>query len=156
MVDGDDGALLGGQEPEQVNSAAHASALVLVQAGERPRHRVEDDEDSAELVRCGDDCSDVRWFTRAVALQVHRLGDDAHTLGVAIDSAQSHMAARGVFEVHGLELRADGIALAVTRSAASVMPIQTAGSTLDGPGPALRLAGLTWRPPRGVPGLRRA
>jgi hypothetical protein len=50
------------------------------------------------------------------------------------------MAGRGWIEVCGLALRSDGIGLAVTRSAAVVMPIQAAVNALDGPGLALWLA----------------
>lgn len=58
-------------------------------------------------------------------------------------------------EQRGLVLRADGEALVVTRGAATVMPIPAAIDALSSLGLALWLAGVSWRPPKGCPWLRR-
>jgi hypothetical protein len=55
--------------------------------------------------------------------------------------------ADGWIENRGVVLRADGAALTVMRSQAAVMPIHEAVRALGGPGLALWLAGLIWRPP---------
>ncbi|BDG71759.1 hypothetical protein Rmf_16880 [Roseomonas fluvialis] len=60
---------------------------------------------------------------------------------------------RGLIESRRLVVRADGIALAVTRGAYAVMSILTAIRARDRRGLAVPLATLTWHPPPACPAL---
>ena len=58
-------------------------------------------------------------------------------------------------ETRGMMLRAKGMAPTETRGSAAVVPVVGAVRALNVAGFALWLAGMSWRPPRRLPGLRR-